>query len=135
MKVSTKSWHYRVIDILDFCHPYNLCGYCWMTLWSLFIVAVVWPLAVVMGAFLVTMPIWHMFVNQDIAVTLIAGVIATVEIIALLFILRAIVSDRHAEEIYAGERDRPEPREPSLFYAWIKAQHDKVCPLIRFESE
>ena len=132
MQVSTHSWHYKLIDFLDFFHPHNLCGYCWMTVWSIFVVAVIWPIGVVLGVFVVTMPIWHMFVNQDIAVTLIAGAIATAEIIALLLLLRAIVLDRHDEEICAGERDRPKSREPSLFYAWIKAQHDKVCPLIKF---
>jgi len=46
--------------------------------------------------------------------------------------LRNLVSDRREDEVFAGERECPEP---SLAYAWIKAQHDKVCPLIRFESE
>ena len=131
MQVSTSSWHYRLINFLDFDHPDNLCAYCWKTLFAIFFVGAMWPVAIAGGVFVVTMPFWHMF-NPQFVVTVLAGLIATAEIIGLLILLYNLVKSRHEDEIYEGKRERPEP---SLAFAWVKAQHDKVCPLIRFESE
>ena len=130
MQVSTHSWHYRLIDWLDFNHPNNLCAYCWKTVWSIFVAGAAFPVAVIGGVILVTMPIWHMFFDRYLVDA--AAFVAVIEILGLLILLYNLVSDRRKDEIYAGERECPEP---SLAYVWIKAQHDKVCPLIRFVSE
>ena len=130
MEVSTKSWHYRLIDWLEFNHPGNVCAYFWKTTWSIFLAGVCLPIIVVAGAFVVTMPFWHMFSPKYLVVAVV--LVGTVEIIGLSILLYNIVGWRHEDEIYAGTRKLSEP---SVAYQWAKAQHDKVCPLIRFVSE
>ncbi len=134
MKVSTKSWHYRVIDLLDFCHPHNLCGYCWMTLWALFVLVVVWPIGIALATALVTSPFWF-WLAPVYELSILGICVGLMEAALLLGILRAVILDRRYEERRSGTRAKLVIKEPSLFYTWIKAKHDKVCPLIQFESE
>jgi len=82
---------------------------------------------------MVTLPVWHIFADEFIF-TVLAVLIGLIEIIALLVALRTMIRDRWEEEIRLGERENPPPREPSLLYLWFKAQHDKVCPLIKYEQ-
>jgi len=129
MKVSTNSWHYRLIDWLDFNHCRNLCAYFWQAVLAVVLATVVFPVAGVFTLVVATMPLWHMF-HWNFAITVFAIGAAFIEIIVLLFLLRTIVKDRHEEEMLAGER---ESLEPSLAYSWLKAKHDKICPLIEFD--
>lgn len=131
MQINTKSWHYRIQDFLDFCQPNNLCTYCWMVLWSLFVLVVLWPLAIGVGGALLTSPLWA-WLTPVFELTLVAFVIGIIEVGALLFILRAVIIDRRAAERFAGTRAKLVIKEPSLFGAWISAKHDKVCPILNF---
>ncbi len=127
MKVSSNSWHYRLIDWLDFDHCRNLCAYFWEVVWCVFLVGAVFPVVGLICIALFTMPFWHMFSQNYLIVGVI--IVGTIEVIGLTCLLYTVVKDRRENEIYEGKRKRPEP---SLAHLWIKAKHDKICPLIEF---
>ena len=131
MQINTKSWHYRIQDFLDFYQPNNLCGYCWMVLWSLFVLVVLLPLVIVVGGAIVTSPFW-VWATPFFELSLVSFIIGATEVVVLLIILRSIILDRWDDERYAGTRAELVIREPSLFGAWIRAKHDKVCPILNF---
>jgi len=118
MNISKKSWHYRILNFLDFIGSHeSLCKYFWKVVVVLVIAP---PLALI---FLLV-----------IAVAILVG---SIEIFILALALTSIIQDRYRDERWAGTRPYPTEtpyvrKEPSLFRAWITAQHRKVCPLIDF---
>ena len=133
MQISRKSWHYRVIKILGFKHPDNLCAYCWKTIWAIFFGAC----SLIMVAFVLGMPLWY-WLGADIpfALAVFVGVLESCAVLAGIY---------WAIE-YAGWWEKlgrlfpeytPKPpklkKPPGLFRQWISAQHRKVCPLLDFE--
>jgi len=131
--INMSTWHYRLMMFVQLDPPHNLCKYCWKLLFALFIVGAVYPVAIVLGAIAVTLPLWHVF-TDDSVFTALAIFVGLVETIVLLVVLRTMIRDRWEEEIRLGERENPPPREPSLLYLWFKAKHDKVCPLIKYQG-
>ena len=129
MKISTDSWHYRLIDWCDFDHPNNLCAYFWKTMFAvigtpIFFLAV--ALIVVVGGAMALLPFWWTFIESPFPLVVLVGL---AEIIGLMWLLGQLIQDRREEEIYSGERERPTP---SLFAEWIRAKHRKICPLLKF---
>ena len=128
MKVSTDSWHYRLIDVFGFNHPDNLCAYFWKAVGSALAIPL-FTVFVLGGIAVALMPLWWWLAANPASLALVIF-IGTVEIIGLTAILRNVVQERHSEEIYAGNRERPTP---SLFSEWLSAKHRKICPLLDFE--
>lgn len=134
MNISKSSWHYRLLNALDFIKWRNqsLCGYFWKVVGTI----TIGPFMASSLLWIATMPLWWIF--TDAPLFPLVFVIGGLEIFALSYVLAMLVVDRHDEEIIAGTRERPvyqPPREPSLFAAWLKAKHRKVCPLIDFVAE
>ena len=128
MKISTDSWHYRLIDVLDFDHPDNLCAYFWKVVGSALAIPL-FTAFILGGIVIVLMPLWWWLLAKPVALVAVI-VIGAGEIVGLTAMLREAVQERHSEEIRAGERERPTP---SLFSEWISAKHRKICPLIDYE--
>lgn len=131
MKISTKSWHYRLIDRFDFNHPENLCAYFWKTVWACVFAAVL-ALGAVMLAWIVTAPIWHLFFNAPEGI---AGAGAGIDAAALSIALAVLVTERRKREREDQERrgEIKPTRPPSLLRLWLRAKHEKVCPMLEFK--
>ena len=116
MRISTDSWHYRLIDFLDFNHPRNLCAYFWKVVLSAL-------LGILFSAGLVTFfggPIWY-WINPEYPLAL--AVIAGVHEVALVcFFIPTL-----------PERESKPPKPPGLIKSWLKAKHNKICSLLEFE--
>jgi hypothetical protein len=86
--------------------------------------------------FIASLPLWWWTdPNAPFSLVIIVG---TIEIIVLSALFCVMVDARHIREIDDGTRKRPEiapyvHKEPGLFALWLKAKHDKICPLIDFE--
>ena len=116
MKISTDSWHYRLIDFLNWDHADNLCLYFWESVFAIFVATVALPLLAIASLFIVTLPLLHMFYSGYWLPGVI--IVGMLEVIGLFMFLYVVV------------KDKPEP---SLAWLWIKAKHDKVCPLLDFD--
>jgi len=133
MNISKKSWHYRILNFLDFIGSHeSLCKY----FWKVVVVLVIAPPLALIFLLVVTIPLhWSFDPNPGaIAVAILVG---SIEIFILALALTSIIQDRYRDERWAGTRPYPTEtpyvrKEPSLFRAWITAQHRKVCPLIDF---
>ena len=137
MQISRNSWHYRLINFLDFDHPDNLCAYCWKTIWAIVFSA----FALMAMVFVFGLPLWY-WLGADIPLV-VAIIVGGLELIGVLVCIYYAIE-------YAGwwaklgrQLDRllpeytpkpPKPKKPpGLFRSWISAQHRKVCPLLDFE--
>ncbi len=134
MQINTRSWHYRIINVLDFNHPRNLCPYCWKVLWSCFMVGAVIPVVAVVVVAAVTSPFWF-WLQPYMGITVLGVTFGLLEAVILTAILRAVVRDRREDERREGTRAQLVTREPGLFWLWIKARHEDVCPLLQFVSK
>ena len=129
MNIKETSWHYRILNYLDMLkNPRigreSLCPYFWKVAFCVTVL----PLTVLASIWVLTMPFWWMFFDAPLPIVIL---IASGEIVALLYILKTLVSIRHEDEIAKGTRE-PVNEEPSLLRAWLSAKHRKVCPLIDF---
>lgn len=118
MKVSKKSWHYRLLhQTMEGCPEFeynNLCSYFWAVVSTLIVkIPIIIFLALIL---VVTSPIW--------------GVVC----------LGFYLYDRRDRRLRKSAglnpwQDWPEPeKEPSLLRAWLRAKKEKVCPMIEYED-
>jgi hypothetical protein len=134
MKISRKSWHYQLISLVGWDHPSSLCAYFWCVVFAPF--KVLWVVFCVTALVAIAAgPVAQFFVDRAFVWALAGGVIDVVALTATLVIL---VRDRRDEERYErmmrGDFDQQrKPREPSLLTAWLRAVHERVCPMLEFD--
>ena len=126
MRISTGSWHSRLMDFWDFDHPWNLCSYFWKTVWTVLLSIM---FSVGLGTFFGG-PIWY-WLNPEypFALAAVAGVVEFILICA--FIYKFL--DYKGWIPTLPEREPKPPKPPGLIKSWLKAKHDKICPFLDFE--
>jgi len=103
MKVSKKSWHYRLIFWYDHYVPQNLCDYFWALMKSMLIV----------GLLAVTAPVWG-------------------PAMAVHYLFERYDDWRFEKMIADHESGPPPPKPPGIIMSFLRAKKQKVCPLIEF---
>jgi len=136
MKISRDAWHYRLMDQFNFYHPRNLCQYFWMTVWCLLVGLGIFFFGL-MIVFLAIIPLWWW--SEPTAPLGLLVAVGVIEISLLSVLLGNVVIERHEREIENGTRREPEiklhvQKEPSLLRLWLRAKHEKICPLIEFHK-
>jgi glucan phosphoethanolaminetransferase (alkaline phosphatase superfamily) len=135
MTVRRTTWHYRLWKIgrKSDSEPYSLCKY----FWHIFLLKVILPAALA-GLVLVGIGslVWVIVKNP-----VEAGLATAVAAILVAIVLGIIVLVKSTEERRAARKKQREyvaamtppkpPKEPSLFWEFIKAKKRKVCPLIQ----
>jgi len=129
MNISKKSWHYRLVDWLGFEVYSNICPYFWQVIFSMALCVIV-ALFAVCVLFFASAPLWF-WLYPDYQF----GILLMVMWAAAGFVILA-ASD---VDFYKGNKTLDQKVfscEETPFCLvikeWIIAQHDKVCPLIRF---
>lgn len=136
MKVKTGSWHYKLIDHMDWFHPRSLCSYFWKTVLAMILApvrAITVIFVVVSMAVVATSPFWW-WATDIFDWFVMAIIVGALEVAALIYVLIEVVHERHYDEIQEGTRERKQHKQPSLLAAWISAKHRKICPFIEFEG-
>ena len=133
MKVSTDSWHYRMLSHFPWkVNPYltySLCEYFWTIVWTFFVCLVVVPLgtAVVLAAALIVItvvfyPILQLFFGASIGMAIISGIVD----FSLLIWLWCWYRKRYVGSDMCSET-------AGLVASYVSAKHRKICPLLDFE--
>lgn len=135
MKISKKSWHYRLLKSTGWWIPANLCPYFWKVMFAL-VLAVAFGSGALVALTIMLSPIWRFFIEAPTGMPFVGGI---ADIAVLLTVWSEITYERRRAKRRARrerEWNAPPPvvkeRKPSLFREWLKAQHDKVCPLLDF---
>ena len=147
MKINKSSWHYKLVyTYCDHYVPRNLCPYirslvASLLLWALLICGVTAISALMLTPLVVSVPIDL----SVLAMILWAGlglVLLKVSEYNLIpdYKWNIVVFDITAflAKVKKVLRLEPKPKKikkPSIFATYLKAVHDKTCPVIKFEDE
>ena len=125
MKISKNSWHYRLINLFDIDHSYDLCSYFWQVIGSIFLLAILVLISasVVFCSFSI---IGHFFIDGLMDYAVAGGILW---ICSLTIILIGEMQERKAKE----EISNFKPENPSILVKWLKAKKEKICPILKFE--
>ena len=133
MKISTDSWHYILMDRLDFNHPGNLCAYFWMTVWSIILSSVgISSIGLFLGA-----PLWNWLFAGFPEPIFIIGTLLDVALVG--FVIYGVVQYFELPQRVMRVLPKRKPKAPKvkkppgLFRQWISAKHRKICPLLDFD--
>lgn len=135
MKISTKSWHYRLVDLAGWDHPRSLCAYFWAVVLApvkILVFASGFLCAVVVACG----PVVQFFFDAPRAWSVMGGILDVSLLTALLvhLVMDRRYQERHARIMRGDFNDLVrKPREPSLLREWLRAKHEKVCPMLEFE--
>lgn len=153
MKVSKESWHYRMIGWMSSSQKTNLCPYVRQVIGHMLLVLLLCVLAIAVTS-LMTYPIWRWWMTE--AVTGFFSFLAwcAVGTLAIKIYREEWCRPREynwfnmdkwyhrelipqfillkAQAIAFDRRARP-PKPPNVFWEFLKAAHDKVCPGIEFK--
>lgn len=132
LTIRADAWHLRLwrwAHESKTAKPKNLCRYFWF-LFFLITVPTIAAIALLIGASLL---IWVMVHHWEKSAMVIAGIVAFA-----LFILGVAYFGKRADEkrkleiaqLKAEGKWPPPPKEPNVFFEWMKAKKQKVCPLI-----
>ncbi len=132
MQISIDSWHYKLIDILDFNHPDNLCAYFWKTVWTIIFVSfMIFGVILFVGA-----PLWNWLTTDFPVPILVIGLILDVFLAGLLIYGVVLYFELLQKVMRVLPKRKPKPpkikKPPGLFRQWLSAKHRKVCPLLKF---
>ena len=122
MRISTRSWHYRYLDWLQY-RPYDsksLCGYFWRLVLGL----VIPPLFVSSGLFLLSLAVYNYALAWQHHFW--ATLVWTGIVLGFISVIAGLIW----YAFYLEDHDRPR-----LLPAYWRAQKQKICPLITFEKE
>jgi hypothetical protein len=117
MKIKTNSWHYRLLDSLDFDHPTNLCSYFWKTVWAIVFLAGAVSLSLFVFFVLIVAPYlgeywWHGLVVHGAIAAIVGAVFGSLAL-----------------------KDRVVNSEPGLVRAKYRAWKDGYCPRLEFDHD
>ena len=123
MKVSRKSWHYRLMVFLNSKPWYqtNLCGYFWELMACLFF-KIPYLLAIVVTAVILS-PVW----------------LPLVGLVALFCWVSEKLDERDRRlkkeaGIHPWDDWPQEMKHPGLIRSWLRAKKEKICPMIEYED-
>lgn len=134
MKVSKKSWHYRMIGHFPWCirdrfYPVSLCNYFWTVVWTFVFCIGIVPIAAAMlivsagfAAWIVLYPILQFWISWYPEFGIFSGIVDTVLLLGFWCWYRKEFVDEDKCSEVAG-----------LVGQYIEAKHRKICPLLDFE--
>lgn len=133
MRISKKSWHYCLIDKFSHYHPPgSLCPYMRKLLGIITMIILTVIVACFITTAVVVAPFWWFGLFNPLNPSFLhfASIMGTGIWIAapILGGIVGLVEWRQHRRYYH------EPKEPTLFGAWIKAKKQKICPFIIFED-
>lgn len=151
MKISRNSWHYRLQTRFFHTIPTNLCQYVWRLLWS-----VLWSLVfglgvIIIGLFAIGILIcvvwswilafqgqfmWNTSTEHSMYSVVGLGFMVTISIVVTFFIclLGKIYGKLLALYPKQKKKIKKTKSRPNIFYAWLKAKKEKICPLIEYDD-
>lgn len=122
MKISTDSWHYKLIDTISVNFPSeNLCNYFWQLIFAL-IVSTILITVICFVTLLMLSPVLQFFIELNPVYIIIGGVVDI-----------TLLSGTLIESI--RERRKYSNKKPSICIEYIKAKKHKYCPKIEFVEE
>lgn len=133
MKISTKSWHYTLINVMrPGSMPKSLCQYFWAMVYSILMITTILVLGTIAVGFF-PVALWSYFHNHSI----VAGdVLVIMSIIA--FIVSAICSIPYIYRAVTRKAKIVRESDPANFtgivFGMVVALKSKVCPLITYED-
>lgn len=138
MVININSWHYRLLQFLDFRTPVNLCPYFWKVIAAI-ITAFAGMFAIALLASSAIFSLIYLF--YPIPLTELSEVLLLLGIAEWLvfLVIMSIVVWHYGRERYDEWRsqqpvvDRP-PKEPNIIVEFFKAKHEKVCPRLQFRG-
>ena len=133
MKVSKKSWHYRMLSYfpweINSWRTYSLCKYFWLVVWTFFFCLIVVPIGVVvmLAAVAITLaillaPILQFFIVTPPGIAILGGIVDGI----LLTLLWCEYRKRYVNSDMCSET-------ASIVAQYVSAKHRKVCPLLDFD--
>jgi len=136
MKISKKSWHYRLLKrigaIENSWERENLCKYFWKTV---FFAVIVPPIFTIVAGILL-MPFWWWLVMTEVDAVVLPALIGMIDI-GILSGFWAKYRD-HLRDIGKLPKKVYKPtvyKEPSLFNKWLHAKHRQICPYLEFVDD
>ena len=150
MRISTKSWHYRLLDFYDFDIPNNLCPYFWKVVGTLLATPII--IIAMLVASLFDRPKAEQDYNPEkkrrvgiwlyvFTVTWTAG-FGVYDIITQQWIFAGIMFGILAWMIlrpilkfhfhYERKPKEKKPKEPNIAWEYLKAKKHRYCPVITF---
>lgn len=130
MKVSSRSWHFRlwIVGRDSWARPRDLCRY----FWHLFLIKMLLPAVVatlvLLGIGFIAYIMWSNPVTTAVVIGL--AIFAASCLIILYFVIKKLV-DRNDRLKKERAKLPPEPeREPSILFMYLAARKRKICPLI-----
>jgi len=136
MKISTQSWHYRLLFHFDMDRPQNLCSYFWKVVGAicfglfLFAMAILCALCALTPVY--TASLWTitgLFPSSDwiLAPFLVIGS-------SVYFIFGLLVSYQYMKAAIAKiDQKEKKHHKPNILVEYAKAVKNRVCPLIEYE--
>lgn len=124
MKISTKSWHYRLLYFMWDDVRNTLCGY----FWQLILTSIVLAVATTGIGFILYSLIFGLFRSHDSSLFQTSVIIwVAIICIAAFWIIMHFIEQM---------RDRkPSIGKPSLLSSYIGSIKKKICPVIEFDEE
>lgn len=132
MEIRGSSWHYKYVAKRWTHDPKALCWYFWKIVLSIFLMAVLGVLSVVVGIgaiIAILFPIWVWFFPHYPVDT------PTVATILWLFI-GGFSSYTYRQNLYETGRLKRKVKvhkEPGLMSQYLHAKHRKICPLLEYK--
>lgn len=125
MKVSKKSWHYRVLNKLDLLAHFGnetLCKY----FWKVVLAVIGLPFIVLVGCVFLTSPVWYWIFVTTYELFPLVVLAAAFDIVILVGLCRDYLRGQ-------GKLPAKKIKPQSITSQWLHAKHRKVCPFIDFE--
>lgn len=161
MRISTHSWHYRLLGFYDFSHPPNLCPYFWKVVGTILATPFIFLLIIIGG------PILHWAENREKhkeekeereekpkmshakkinIIKIFAGIWCTsfaiwfwiredytmFGIMVGLLIWNVMPLGKVFRKRTYRERKPKKPKEPNIAWEYLKAKKHRYCPVITF---
>lgn len=141
MRVSRKSWHYKLVEHLWDSGPVdNLCGYFWQVVASTLMISCTVFLGLIV-LWVILLP-FTWFLYPDAKMFIFGAGVAAIEIVLLLSLKNKLKEEFYdADVVLWGDRNA----EPisivgvdltffGVAWEWIKAKKDRYCPSLEFTN-
>lgn len=132
MKISNQSWHYKLMKWVGITDPRdrtNLCSY----IRGIFLTITI-PLVLILSPIIIAIVL---LLGLEPSGWIFAATIVTIFEVAILIVIGyTILSDYYSETIkHILFPNRIKRKEPNIFFEWLKAKKQKICPMIEFTNE
>ncbi|AAQ81530.1 hypothetical protein PHG31p209 [Aeromonas phage 31] len=129
MKISTKSWHYRLLNTMDMSIPRSLCPYFWKVVFTIGFIGVITTFLAIIFHGVGAKALWNWF-DYDANF-----VYATLFGFTLVVSVLAAVIGVFFGFFYASEKELFTIKTENIVINYIRAKKSKICPTLEFDYE